>query len=88
MSSELSKTISTCTIWLAVACILTFGIFKMSVNGDLAVLLLFFCMPVSFVAAAVVATTVIWGSRRDDKMRRDSAVAPVPAQPIPPTIKS
>ena len=32
MTSELAKTISTCSIWLAMAVIFTFGLFKM--NGD------------------------------------------------------
>ena len=32
MNNELAKTISTCAIWLSVACILTFGIFKMNAN--------------------------------------------------------
>ena len=88
MSSELSKTITTCTIWIAVACILTFGVFKMNVSGGFGIFLLFFCIPVAMIAGAVAATWVIWGSRRDDRMRPGSAAAPVPTQSIPPTIKS
>ena len=59
MNSELSKTISTCTIWLSVACILTFGIFRMNINGGMFVFLLCFCIPVAMIAGAVVATKII-----------------------------
>jgi hypothetical protein len=55
MSSELSKTISTCSIWLATAMILTFGLFKM--NGDP----FFFVFATLVIAgAALGATALVW----------------------------
>jgi hypothetical protein len=88
VNSELSKTISTCTIWLAVTCILTFGIFKMAVNGDMAVFLLFFCLPAGVIYGAVQATKVVWGSRCQDKAPADPATALHPAQSASPTAKN
>jgi len=60
MNNELAKTISTCAIWLSVACILTFGIFKMNVNGYTVVFLVEFCLPAFIVGAAVKGTSEIW----------------------------
>ena len=55
MTSELSKTICTCTIWLATAVILTFGLFRM--NGDI----IFFVVATGMVAAAAVGGTfIVW----------------------------
>lgn len=85
MNSELSKTISTCTIWLATACILTFGVFKLNVNGEIAVLLLLFCMPAAILVAAVMATKVIWASCQENKTPANSATA---SNPPPSAIKS
>jgi hypothetical protein len=75
MNSELSKTISTCVIWLAVACILTFGIFKMSISGYSLVFLIFFCLPLSTLYAAVKATQIIWHPPQAEKKAADSAAA-------------
>lgn len=83
MNTELSKTISTCTVWLAVACILTFGVFRTSVNGDVAVMLVFFCLPISLVVFAVGATKIIWESRAKDKANADAAPAAVASSPSP-----
>ena len=55
MSSELAKTISTCSIWLAMAVIFTFGLFKM--NGDA---FFFIVATVILAGAAVAATALVW----------------------------
>jgi len=60
MNNELAKTISTTAVWLSIACILTFGIFKMNVNGYMVVFLVEFCLPAFIVGAAVKATSEIW----------------------------
>ena len=60
MNNELAKTVSTCAIWVSLACILTFGIFKMNANGELVVILVVFCLPVMIAGCAVKATAVIW----------------------------
>lgn len=80
MNSELSKTISTCTVWLATACVLTFGVFKLNVNGEVAVFLLLLCMPVAILVAAVVATKVIWASCQENKTSANSAPVSNPPQ--------
>ena len=67
MNNELAKTISTCAIWLSVACILTFGIFKMNVNGYPVVFLIVFCLPAMIVGCALKATTTIWKSQSQDQ---------------------
>jgi hypothetical protein len=55
MTCELSKTISTCAIWLATAVILTFGVFRM--NGDM----VFFWITTAMIAGiAYAATRVVW----------------------------
>ncbi len=83
MNHELAKTISTCVIWLSIACILTFGIFKLNANGDLVVFLVLFCLPVLFVGGAVKATMEIWKSRP-----QADAPASVSAAPPPPASRS
>ncbi len=88
MNSELSKTISTSVVWLSVACVLTFGVFKMNVSGDALPILILFCLPGAMIWGAVVATKVIWQARPEDKMRADSAGAPNQAPSAPPTFKS
>jgi hypothetical protein len=87
MNSELSKTISTCVIWLAVACILTFGLFKMNMSGDVAFIILF-VIPAIMVLGAVGATAIIWKSPRDDKKPADSAATLNPTPSAPPAVKS
>jgi hypothetical protein len=57
MTNELSKTISTCTIWLATALILTFGVFRM--NGEF---FFFFVITAMIAGAAVGATHIVWNS--------------------------
>jgi len=87
MNSELSKTISTCSVWLAVACILTFGVFSTHVNGDVAIFIIFLCVPGILVFGAVVATKAIWQSGREEKTRADSAATPKPEPSFPPVVK-
>ncbi len=70
MNSESAKTISTCAIWLSVACILTFGIFKLNADGEMVVFLVFFCLPILIVGGAVKATTEIWKSRAENPAPR------------------
>lgn len=79
MNNELAKTISTCAIWACVACILTFGIFRMNVNGDGIVFMVVFCLPVAIVGAAVLATTTIWRSPP-----RSQTPPPIPESGRPP----
>jgi hypothetical protein len=88
MNSELSKTISTSVIWLSVACILTFGVFKMNVSGDALPILMLFVLPGAMIWGAVVATKIIWLSRGQDEMRADSAGALNRAPSAPLTVKS
>jgi len=87
MNSELSKTISTCAIWLSVACILTFGFFKMNISGDAAFIILLL-VPALTVLGAVGATTVIWKPPREDKKPADSAPLLNPTPSAPPIVKS
>ena len=86
MNHELSKTISTCTIWLSVACILTFGICKMNISGDVGVFLILFGVPVVIVVGAVMATKAVWESRPEGKTTSDSASASSPTA-LPPATK-
>ena len=60
MNTELAKTISTCAVWLSVACILTFGLFRLNATGDIIAILVFFCLPALIVGGAVKATMEIW----------------------------
>ena len=73
MNNELSKTIATCAVWLAVTCILTFGIFKMNITGDGLVFLVSFCLPLCMLYAAVKTTKIIWHSPQKDQKPADSA---------------
>jgi hypothetical protein len=61
------KTFNTCTIWLATAVILPFGVFRM--NADF---LFFMCVPAIIALCAFGATAVIWQS----KERKPSRKAP------------
>jgi uncharacterized membrane protein len=88
MNSELSKTISISVIWLCVACILTFGVFKMNVSGDALPVLMLFVLPAAMIWGAVAATKIIWLSRGQDQMRADSAGTLRPAPSAPTTVKS
>jgi hypothetical protein len=55
MTNELSKTVSTCAIWLATACIFVFGLFRMTGTTD------FFLFATLFIAvAALGATVAVW----------------------------
>jgi hypothetical protein len=55
MTSEVAKTISTCTIWMATAVTMTNGLFKM--HGDAA----FFVVTTAIImGAAVGATAFVW----------------------------
>jgi hypothetical protein len=68
MTSEISKTISTCTIWLATAMIMTFGVFQK--NGDI---MFFIVVTAIIIGGAAGATTVIW------KPNPNSSSPPPPA---------
>ena len=58
MTSELSKTISTCAVWIATAVILTFGLFRM--RGEW----FFFLMATMIISGSSLgATAVIWNWR-------------------------
>ena len=74
MSFELAKTISTGVIWLSLAVSLTFGLFKMNINGDLPAVLLGFCLPVVMTGGAVAATGIVWRSRSE---RQAEALPPM-----------
>ena len=87
MNSELSKTISTCAVWLAVACILTFGVFQSHAASDFAVMVIFLFAPAIVVFGAVAATQAIWKSRPEDKVRADPAPTLNPTPSPPPVIK-
>jgi hypothetical protein len=56
VTSDLSKTISTCTIWLATAMIMTFGLFRMS-NGDF---IFYMVLSAIIIGGAAGATATIW----------------------------
>jgi hypothetical protein len=88
MNSELSKTISTSVIWLAMACILTFGVFKLNLDGFLTAFLIMFCLPCAMVYGAVEATKIIWRSASEQEKRADSETALSPMQPISSAPKS
>jgi hypothetical protein len=65
MNSESSKTISTCVIWAAVACILTFsGLYHMNIQGGFLAFTILVGVPAILGAAAAVATAAIWRSPR------------------------
>jgi len=55
MSSELSKTISTASIWLGSSMAITFGVCRMSTDGPTVVISM-----VVLAIAATVSTAVIW----------------------------
>jgi hypothetical protein len=60
MNEVTGRTIGTASIWIAVAVILTFGVFRMNWNGDLAMLFLLI-IAVTLCAAAGISTAAIWG---------------------------
>jgi hypothetical protein len=79
MISEISRTVSTCAIWLAVAIIFTFGLFRMNGSTEFFVITTFI-----LAAAAAGATIAIWfapgaqgtssrPSARSDDWRHDDA---------------
>jgi hypothetical protein len=57
MTSDVAKTISTCTIWLSVAIILTFGLFRMNADG-----IHFVVATALIMGAAIAATASVWHS--------------------------
>ncbi len=81
MASEVAKTISTCAIWLAMAMVLTFGLFRM--NGST----LFFAIITLIIAgAAFGATVAVWyqpprlaPQLGDERVRTDSRI-PAPQE--------
>jgi preprotein translocase subunit SecF len=83
MSSELSKTISTCAIWIALAVILTFGVFRDSVDGFTTVVLTGIVM-----LGGTVSSFAVWvpqafvGKEKVDKLRGFEVVQPAPADEL------
>jgi hypothetical protein len=83
MSSELSKTIATCGIWLALAVIFTFGLFRDSVDGFTAVVLAGIIM-----LGATVSTVAVWAPQafiskeKVNKLRGFEVLQPAPAEPL------
>jgi len=59
------KAFSACTIWLATAVILPFGVFRM--NADF---LFFMCVPAIIALCAFGATAVIWQSKEPKPSRK------------------
>jgi hypothetical protein len=81
-NNELAKTISTCAIWFSVACILTFGIFRMNANGEMVVFFVLFCLPLLIVVGAVKATMEVWKSRpQGEAPTRDAPASASAATP-------
>jgi hypothetical protein len=75
MSNETSRTISTCAIWAAVACILTFSnLYRLNIQGDFLAITILVGVP-SVLGAAAAAAIAIW---RTPKVGDRSDAAPVP----------
>lgn len=76
MTSEIARTIATCSIWLAAAMILTFGgIFKIS--GDSAVVLAIMVgVPVVVCGAAAFSTRAIWTAPVSEIPRKPATTSP------------
>ena len=55
MTNELSRTIATCAIWFATACIFTFGLFRMNGSTEF-----FVIVTLILASAAAVSTIVVW----------------------------
>jgi hypothetical protein len=87
MNNEFAKAISTCAIWLGISCALTFGVFKITANGDLAVLLIFFVLPCAMISGAVVATQAVWKSEPQVSNRVASAASAGLKTGAPPVIR-
>lgn len=77
IAQEVAKTISTSAIWLSVACILTFGVFRLSFNGDEAIFV-GFLLPALIVGGAVLATWMIWRSSPQSPSNSGSPPTPLP----------
>jgi hypothetical protein len=76
MSNETSRTISTCAIWAAVACILTFSnLYRLNIQGDFLAITILVGVPAVLGAAAAAGTIAIW---RTPKVGDRSDAAPVP----------
>jgi hypothetical protein len=62
MTEPTARAVGTIGIWLATAIILTFGVFHMTWNGDIATLLMLILV-LAICAAATIATATVWGWR-------------------------
>ena len=60
MSELTARAVGTVGIWIAVAVILAFGVFRANWNGSLAMFLMFM---VVVCGAASISTTAVWGWR-------------------------
>jgi hypothetical protein len=74
VNDQSSKAVSTVGIWIAVAIVLVFGVFRMNWNGDVAMLLMVLIV-IIICGAAGVSTAAVWGWRlgrtTPDDRRRD-----------------
>ncbi len=66
--NELSQMLITCTIWLSLTMMLTFGLFRM--NGDF---MFFFVSIAILVGAAAGSTLAIWQSQKVDASRKEES---------------
>ena len=62
MTDTTARTIGTVGIWLAVAVVLTFGVFRADWNGTLAMLLMLVVVAL-ICAAATISTALVWAWR-------------------------
>ena len=60
MTDNTARMVGTVGIWLAVAVILTFGVFRTNWNGDSAMLGMVLSVAI-ICGAAAVSTTAVWG---------------------------
>jgi hypothetical protein len=75
VSDQTAKAVGTVGIWIAVAIILAFGVFRMNWNGDVAMLLM---VVVVFVicGAAGFSTASVWGWRPGKATSEDRRGSP------------
>jgi hypothetical protein len=77
MQETTARTVSRVGIWLSVAIILAFGVFRFNWNGDEAMLVLLLTV-ISVCAAATLSTAVVWVGRRRPMGR---GFEPLPVSP-------
>ena len=79
MHDNTAKTIATVGIWLSVAIILAFGVFRFNWNGDSALFVLAMCV-LAICGAATISTAVIWVGRRPKPEARGFEVLPTSSE--------